>query len=170
MNIFLTIYTFIVKKNFLFHMYIVRATINSISHTHTHTQKFLKVQGLRSHLQKKKKIQGRYSDWWVAFFYPVMQRPPGSIRVVAPHFPRAIACIQLVQDERTGRTCISSSSLCLAESHIIYNHSLGVNQSLDCAKLSGCLEIQSSCVLMKKKWIGKQQQSLLQPTVCWHLT
>ena len=37
MNIFLTIYTFIVKKKFLFHMYIVRATINSISHTHTHT-------------------------------------------------------------------------------------------------------------------------------------
>lgn len=76
---------------------------------------------------KKKKNQGRYSDWWVAFLSPVIQRPPGCIRVVAPHFPRAIACIQLVQDERTGRTCISSSSLCLAESHITYNHSLGVN-------------------------------------------
>ena len=103
MNIFLTIYTFIVKK------------------------KIPEGIGTSFSFAKKKKIQGRYSDWWVAFLYPVMQRPPGSIRIVAPHFPRAIACIQLVQDERTGRTCISSSSLCLAESHIIYNHSLGVN-------------------------------------------
>lgn len=101
MNIFLTIYTFIVKK------------------------KIPEGIGTSFSFAKKKKIQ--YSDWWVAFLYPVMQRPPGSIRIVAPHFPRAIACIQLVQDERTGRTCISSSSLCLAESHIIYNHSLGVN-------------------------------------------